>query len=84
MPGTPAADTGRMTLPGRAWLIPFLLTRLSTTIHAWIERGRQRRALGELADRNDHLLVDIGLSVEQARREAGKPFWDFSKRARCP
>jgi uncharacterized protein YjiS (DUF1127 family) len=40
-------------------------------------------ALGELVDRNDHLLADIGLSGEQARREAGKPFWVFSKRARC-
>ncbi len=37
-------------------------------------------ALGELAG-NDHLLADIGLSLEQARREARKPFWVFSKEA---
>jgi len=42
-------------------------------------RGRQRRELGELADRKDHLLADIGLSVEEARREAAKPFWAFSE-----
>jgi hypothetical protein len=28
---------------------------------------------------SDHLLADIGLSLEQARREARKPFWAFSR-----
>jgi uncharacterized protein YjiS (DUF1127 family) len=60
--------------------VPNFPTRLSTTIQVWIERSRQRRALGELADRNDHLLADIGLSVEQARCEAAKPFWVSSKK----
>jgi uncharacterized protein YjiS (DUF1127 family) len=55
--------------------------RLSTTIDVWIERSRQRHALGELVG-NDHLLADIGLSLEQARREARKPFWVFSKDGR--
>jgi hypothetical protein len=32
-----------------------------------------------LADRKDHLLADIGLSVEEARHEAAKPFWAFSE-----
>ena len=41
-------------------------------IRAWIDRGRQRRALGELDDR---LLEDIGLSRADARRESAKPFW---------
>jgi uncharacterized protein YjiS (DUF1127 family) len=59
---------------------PNFPARLSTTIQVWIERSRQRRALGELADRNDHLLADIGLSVEQARREAAEPFWVSSKK----
>ena len=33
----------------------------------------QRRALGAL---EPHLLDDIGLSAEEARDEAGRPFWD--------
>ncbi len=78
MSADPAALTGRTMLQRGAWLIPSILTRLSTTIDVWIERSRQRHALGEMA-RNDHLLADIGLSFEQARREARKPFWVFSK-----
>jgi uncharacterized protein YjiS (DUF1127 family) len=45
------------------------------TIRAWIARQRQRKALGELAQLNDHLLRDIGISQHEARREAAKPFW---------
>ena len=41
----------------------------------WIERSRQRRQLGELAYLNNYLLKDIGLSQEEALREAAKPFW---------
>jgi uncharacterized protein YjiS (DUF1127 family) len=78
MSADPAALTGRTMLQRGAWLIPSILTRLSTTIDVWIERSRQRHALRELA-RNDHLLADIGLSLEQARGEARKPFWVFSK-----
>jgi uncharacterized protein YjiS (DUF1127 family) len=71
MSATPAAGVGRTTVSKRAWLILSLLVRLLTTIDVWIERSRQRHALGELAG-NDHLLADIGLSLEQARREARK------------
>ena len=39
---------------------------------AWIERSRQRRALAELDDR---LLRDIGLTRAEARVEATQPFW---------
>ena len=46
------------------------------TIAGWIARLRQRRALYEIAERNDdHLLKDIGVSREEAFREADKPFW---------
>src|SRR3954451_8100692 len=41
----------------------------------WIERSRQRRQLGELAELDNYLLKDIGLSKEDALREAAKPFW---------
>jgi uncharacterized protein YjiS (DUF1127 family) len=39
-----------------------------------IVRSSQRRALRELAH-DKRLLHDIGLTREQALREAGKPFW---------
>jgi uncharacterized protein YjiS (DUF1127 family) len=42
-------------------------------ISAWIERSKQRYALAEL---DDHLLKDVGLSRSAARREAAKPFWE--------
>src|SRR5258708_29622046 len=80
MPANPTACGGRATVSGRARLIPFFVTQLSTTIQVWTERSRQRRELGELADRTDHLLSDICLSVEQARHEPSKPFWSFSER----
>jgi uncharacterized protein YjiS (DUF1127 family) len=38
----------------------------------WMERSRQRRALADLDDR---LLRDIGLTRDEARRECGNPFW---------
>jgi uncharacterized protein YjiS (DUF1127 family) len=37
-------------------------------------RAAERRALRDLAQ-SGHLLSDIGLSREQALREASKPFW---------
>jgi uncharacterized protein YjiS (DUF1127 family) len=37
-------------------------------------RGGQRKALRELAQEG-RLLSDIGLTREQALREAAKPFW---------
>jgi len=42
----------------------------------WLERSRQRGALAGLDDR---LLRDIGVTLEQARREAAKPFWSVSR-----
>ena len=42
----------------------------------WLARSRQRHALREIAVNNDfHLLKDIGVSQEEALREAEKPFW---------
>jgi uncharacterized protein YjiS (DUF1127 family) len=44
------------------------------SIAAWIARSRQRRDLRELAQ-EERLLSDIGITREQALREAEKPFW---------
>jgi uncharacterized protein YjiS (DUF1127 family) len=41
-------------------------------VWSWMERSRQRRALAELDDR---LLRDIGLTRDEARRECANPFW---------
>jgi uncharacterized protein YjiS (DUF1127 family) len=41
----------------------------------WLDRRRRRQALEDLAERKDHLLADVGLTREEALREAGKPFW---------
>ena len=45
------------------------------TLARWIARRSQRRALCELAEANDHLLDDIGLTRAEALREAERPFW---------
>jgi uncharacterized protein YjiS (DUF1127 family) len=41
----------------------------------WIGRSRQRKRLGELAEVDNYLLKDIGVSQDEALREAAKPFW---------
>ncbi|HHI75677.1 MAG TPA: DUF1127 domain-containing protein [Gammaproteobacteria bacterium] len=44
----------------------------AATLKLWYQRARQRRRLAQL---DEHLLRDIGITPEQARREARKPFW---------
>ena len=39
---------------------------------AWVSISNQRRALAEL---DDHLLRDIGVTRYDIAREASKPFW---------
>ena len=41
---------------------------------SWLDRPLQRLALREIAD-DPHLLRDLGLTREEALREAAKPFW---------
>jgi uncharacterized protein YjiS (DUF1127 family) len=48
------------------------LARVAEVGTVWLERSRQRRALAEL---NDHMLRDIGLTRADAWAEAEKPFW---------
>ena len=44
-------------------------------VRIWSARSRERRALRELAELDDHFLKDIGVSRGQVLREAAKPFW---------
>jgi uncharacterized protein YjiS (DUF1127 family) len=41
-------------------------------VSGMFQRRRQRQAMLEL---EDHLLADVGLTREQAEKEARKPFW---------
>jgi uncharacterized protein YjiS (DUF1127 family) len=45
-----------------------------STVATWITRIGQRRALLDLAHEG-RLLFDVGLTRQQAVREAAKPFW---------
>jgi uncharacterized protein YjiS (DUF1127 family) len=69
-------DTAPSALPHlKAWMSRHIAGTRST-VGRWFARSRQRRALREIAERNDfHLLKDIGVSREEAFREADKPFW---------
>ena len=63
--------------PGDAALPEIRTSALSVclnTVATWIARSGQRRALRELAEEG-RLLSDVGLTREQALREAAKPFW---------
>ena len=40
-----------------------------------IRRSERRRAYENLRQFDDHLLRDIGLEAQVARRESVKPFW---------
>ena len=63
-PATPlpqsSSGTSRPVWPPRWW--------------RWLDRPLQRIALREIAD-DPHLLRDVGLSRDEALREAAKPFW---------
>jgi uncharacterized protein YjiS (DUF1127 family) len=67
---------GLVTASGRAALLGIglgeALGRAWVQVIAWIQRNRQRRALADLDDR---LLRDIGVSREAAHREIDKLFW---------
>jgi uncharacterized protein YjiS (DUF1127 family) len=65
--GRPAVDRTRRR--------PVSLCRLAALVRLWLARSRQRRALCEIAQRDDYLLKDIGISQQDAFREAEKPFW---------
>ncbi|MBS0122956.1 DUF1127 domain-containing protein [Thetidibacter halocola] len=46
--------------------------RVAVVLAQWSQRNRTRKALAQL---DDHLLHDVGLSRAEAGLEAVKPFW---------
>jgi len=71
----PKVQLIRIARDQRAQIIG-LIVLMHAAVGRWMKRSRQRRALYEIAERDDHhLLKDIGVSREEAFREAGKPFW---------
>ena len=63
-------QTHIQTLPLRA--PRGLLTRLLSAVTAASQRRAARHRLGQL---DTHMLRDIGLDPQEARRECAKPFW---------
>lgn len=48
------------------------LGALRALLREWRHRSRSRRELAEL---DEHLLKDVGITRDQARTEIDKPFW---------
>ena len=65
MPTASAPLVSRQTFPFVTWLHRHLLAR-------WYDRHLQRLDLAEI---DDHLLRDLGLTREDVRRECAKSFW---------
>ena len=67
--------TIRVTVIPRPTALPALrdaATRALTRLFGWREQARSRAMLAELDDR---LLADIGLSRADVARECDRPFW---------
>ena len=66
------------TSPGRTRLGEALiraLARLDTTLATWRRRRAYRQDLKRLSRVGPHMIADIGLTPETARREIETPFW---------
>jgi len=61
----PAPFPNRRSFPFVTWLRSRLLAR-------WYDRHLQRLDLAEI---DDHLLRDLGLTPQDVRRECAKSFW---------
>jgi len=78
-PGDTLLDEGRLRAAPWAelWRLLWrvgrvLLARVPATLSVWWERSRQR---DDLSHAELRMLLDIGLTEEQARKEARKPYW---------
>ena len=66
------AVSGRVEQSSRDLSIKPIIERVKNTLKIWNGRLAYRN---QLAMCDARLLEDMGISVEQARREANKPFW---------
>ena len=67
-----AGTLGPRLADGFAQALQTAGARVASWMAAAIQRAAQRRALSGLDDR---LLRDVGLTRDEARFEASKPFW---------
>ncbi|WP_020592005.1 DUF1127 domain-containing protein [Kiloniella laminariae] len=63
----------RINKPGMTFLMT-PVTFIASVLLAWQERLNERAALREI---DSHLLRDMGISAEEAQKEAAKPFWSI-------
>ncbi|MEQ1937581.1 DUF1127 domain-containing protein [Mesorhizobium sp. CN5-321] len=63
-----ARSIDHIAATGTRGIVAFLLR----TLAVWAGRRKQRL---DLADLDDHLLRDIGVTRQEARRECAKRFW---------
>ena len=71
----PPGEAARPRVPYRNADRQTSASKCIRAVAIWIERSRQRRAIKELARLNNRYLADIGVSKDEALREASKPFW---------
>jgi uncharacterized protein YjiS (DUF1127 family) len=65
----PRSESGGVSEP----FLAHLWHQASGTMHVWRERSSTRHALAEL---DDAILRDIGMTRSDVLREANKPFWE--------
>ena len=73
-PLTQSAPTDLAYLQAQVAL-PVLSTILVKAAVTWTLWRRTHRTRGQLKHLDDHLLKDVGLTRNNARKEADKPFW---------
>lgn len=72
-----ATDIGssRFSFAGRLPSVGQISIRVQQLWQEWKQRRRFRNELYRLMRISPHLIVDIGLTEEEALREIAKPFW---------
>jgi uncharacterized protein YjiS (DUF1127 family) len=68
----PARRAARAPVPRNGHPAVHLFAAACILVASWIGRAYQRKALAELDDR---MLQDIGITRYDAARECAKPFW---------
>jgi uncharacterized protein YjiS (DUF1127 family) len=64
------AETIRVAIAGAS--LPAMSRKVLIGLGNWYDRWQQRQ---HLADLDDHILRDIGISPREVERECAKPFW---------